>query len=138
MILDKMEDNNIGISNNITNPVSEKRYMIVTAPEKVYGYWSTAIIPFTKMISSTKGKIIEQEFPDVHNPIKWFVTYGQKEAMERHAQISDIVRRYNTEFWWEYFPCSFPEDDPDSVIGGIISYSRNERAWGDRYIRFEQ
>ncbi len=137
MILDKASENGIGISNNVTNLISEERYMIVTAPEKFSGYWSTAIVPYTTMLSQEKERLTEKEIPDIHNIERWFVTFGHKEAMKRHAQIIDIVRRFNVEFWEESFPDSWPTVDPDGVVGGIISYSRNEHAWSDRYLKFE-
>ena len=69
---------------------SEERVMIVTAPDILPGYWSTAILRMIKMESFNTGK--DKVIPDIHNPIEWYPVYGIIDAVSCHECACRIMR----------------------------------------------
>ncbi len=66
------------------------------------------------------------------------MSYGEQDAMKIHKEIVEIIRTIDEEKWDEHFPIRWPPVDPYGVVGGIISYNRNERVCGERYLKLER
>lgn len=104
-----------GLVSEVTNPVSQRVYIISTAPEIGQDYWSTAILPVVQQ--RVFLGLFKRSGVDVNHPVLAIIRNSQETAHEAHALTKSIVSSKPEADWLDFLP------DPEPAEG----YSKGAR-----------
>lgn len=97
-----------GVISEVKNLLSQRTYMVSTAPEIGEDYWTTALMP---MIEERKlFGLMRRVLPDVNHPVASWTRNSKDDAYQVHAEVRGIVVSKPESQWFDEFPRPVPPD----------------------------